>query len=175
MQKKKRKTINELFSIPEVNKIGIYAIYNKKLDKVYIGSSTNVYTRMKQHAANIKRYGGVNKSMILDQIKSSDLEFSVIKTFEDGEITEKTLRKEEQKYIDLFRKHCGDRALYNNAKAFALGNGNKKLYCSDMIIVQLKIPRFAAEKIKKITNGDKSINGYCTEAIIEKLCKDLNI
>ena len=49
------KKAEEFFDIPQVQKIGIYAIRNKSNNKYYIGSSVNVYNRMLTHARPILR------------------------------------------------------------------------------------------------------------------------
>lgn len=42
--------MNNFFTnIPEYNGIGVYALINNRTDKMYIGASKNVYTRIKQH------------------------------------------------------------------------------------------------------------------------------
>ena len=35
-----------VLEIPEVRKVGVYAIHNKENNKYYVGSSTNIYNRI---------------------------------------------------------------------------------------------------------------------------------
>lgn len=41
-----------IIDVPDVPKIGVYAIRNKKNNKYYVGSSSNIKARMKTHRSN---------------------------------------------------------------------------------------------------------------------------
>ena len=187
----------ELFSIPQVQKVGIYAIYNKKSGKYYIGSSINVYSRMLTHARAILHHGGINIAMVEELYKEMRrknydcLEFLVLKTFEDGTITDEELRLKEWKTILKYKSHiCG----YNVAGTH--GNGmferGQLLYCpvvrinnkknkpkkkakenkkavdnyrSKFDFVQIRLPKGTKEKLKDKGN----INDYINNLIMQDL------
>ena len=98
------KKAEKVFSIPQVQKIGIYAIHNKANGKFYIGSSVNVYNRMLTHARSILRNGGINIHMAKDLEKKDykNLEFIVLKTYDNGTITDAQLRNEEWETIKKY-------------------------------------------------------------------------
>ena len=150
----------ELFSIPQVQKVGIYAIHNKKSGKYYIGSSVNIYSRMLAHARAILHHGGINIAMVEELHKEmrrknyDSIEFLVLKTFEDGTITDEELRLKEWKTILKYKSHiCG----YNVAGTH--GNGifanEQLLYCPVVRINNKK------DKPKKITKENKkAVDNY---------------
>lgn len=150
----------ELFSIPQVQKVGIYAIHNKKSGKYYIGSSVNIYSRMLTHARAILHHGGINIAMVEELHKEMRrknygcVEFLVLKTFEDGTITDEELRLKEWKTILKYKSHiCG----YNVAGTH--GNGifakEQLLYCPVVRINNKK------DKPKKITKENKkAVDNY---------------
>lgn len=118
------------YRVPEIQKIGVYAIHNKKNGKYYIGSSINVYNRMLCHARRMKnRKIGVNQVMtrdlLIDGYKSYD--FEVLETFADGTITDKELRDIEQKYINQYapqktgynRNYCWETKKFEDGELLA--------------------------------------------------------
>lgn len=116
----------ENVTIPEVRKIGVYAIHNKKNGKYYIGSSVNVYKRMKQQKTAIKNYG-LNAKIIKDMFsKNFDVEFLVLQTFENNTITDNQLRKAEYEYI---QKYDSIKNGYNTSVPFATGKYKGLLEC----------------------------------------------
>lgn len=144
------KKAEEFFDIPQVQKIGIYAIRNKSNNKYYIGSSVNVYNRMLTHARSILRNGGINIHMAKDLKKKDykNLEFIVLKTFEDGVITDSKLRDKEWKMILKYQSHISG---YN--KAGTHGNGcfseEQLLYCPVVKVSKKKEAK--KEKYDRIT------------------------
>lgn len=91
-----------IIEIPEVRKVGVYAIHNKENNKYYVGSSTNIYNRMKTHRKNIEDMIGSNLKMREDLKSEEDIknfEFIVLETFEDFQVTDIELRKKEEEYI----------------------------------------------------------------------------
>lgn len=179
------KKAEEFFDIPQVQKIGIYAIRNKSNNKYYIGSSVNVYNRMLTHARSILRNGGINIHMSKDLKKKDykNLEFIVLKTFEDGVITDGKLRDKEWKMILKYQSHTSG---YN--KAGAHGNGcfseEQLLYCPVVKVGKKKeakkekydritLLRKAGEKeeLEKIAieKGYKNLTQFVNACIDEKL------
>lgn len=160
--------------IPEVQKIGVYAIHNKKNGKYYIGSSVNVFKRMKQQKRAIKSYG-LNDKILSDMFtKKFDLEFIVLETFEDNTITDKQLRQAEYKYI---QKYDSIQNGYNTNIPFPTGKFRGLLKCNveqkratakfekeryDKIL--LRLPKGTKERIQEYSD---SVNGYIA-TLIEK-------
>ena len=178
------KKAEEFFDIPQVQKIGIYAIRNKSNNKYYIGSSVNVYNRMLTHARSILRYGGINIHMAKDLKKKDykNLEFIVLKTFEDGVITDRKLRDKEWKMILKYQSHISG---YN--KAGTHGNGyfseEQLLYCPVVKVSKKKetrkeakkenydrvsatLPKGTTERIKAL---GLSINGFINDLVLAEL------
>ena len=179
------KKAEEFFDIPQVQKIGIYAIRNKSNNKYYIGSSVNVYNRMLTHARSILRYGGINIHMAKDLKKKDykNLEFIVLKTFEDGVITDRKLRDKEWKMILKYQSHISG---YN--KAGTHGNGyfseEQLLYCP---VVKVSKKKEAKKEARKAQNYDRvsatlpkgtterikalglSINGFINDLVLAEL------
>ena len=121
-----------VLNVPNVEKIGVYAIHNKKTNKFYVGSSINIKSRMRSHRSNIEKLQGSNLKMdedlkTLDDVKN--FEFLVIETFEDYKITEMQLRQKESDYIDYYDANNG----YNNPNRTPFVNGyfekNELLVC----------------------------------------------
>lgn len=52
-----------IIQVPEVKRVGVYAIHNKVTDKYYVGSSSNVNSRLKTHRSNIEKLYGSNMKM----------------------------------------------------------------------------------------------------------------
>lgn len=121
-----------LIQVPNVQKVGIYAIRNKVNNKYYIGSSVNVNARMKSHRSNIEKLNGSNLEFDKDLQSEDDIknfEFIVLETFEDYQITDLELRKKEAEYIEKYNAYKG----YNNPDRHPTINGyfcnNEYLFC----------------------------------------------
>lgn len=151
-----------VFSIPQVQKIGIYAIHNKNNGKYYIGSSVNIYSRMLTHARAILHHGGINLAMINDlnkEIKKQNydcIEFLVLKTFEDGTITDDELRRKEWRAILKYRSHIDG---YNVAGTHRNGMfaRDQLLYCPVVIINNKKEkPKKKSKEKKKAVDNYRS-------------------
>ena len=80
-----------------LKKSGIYCITNIVNNKVYIGSSTNIYYRLKRHYSELNRGVHANKYLQNSYLKhgSSNFNVSIIK-----ETTIENLQQLEQYYID---------------------------------------------------------------------------
>lgn len=111
-----------IIDVPDVPKIGVYAIRNKKNNKYYVGSSSNIKARMKTHRSNLERLYGSNTKMDED-LKSKDdiknFEFLVLEVFEDYKITETELREREAFYINKYNAYDG----YNVSGRTPCANG----------------------------------------------------
>lgn len=143
-----------IFLIPKVQKIGVYAIFNRKNGKYYIGSSINVYKRMLTQARAILHHGGVNLHMSKDMQNKDyeSIEFIVLKTFEDGTITDKQLRKAEQ---EMFKKYNSISNGYNKADTHGNGqfNEDQLLFCPVMEIKNRKTKfQKKEDKIRAVEN-----------------------
>lgn len=99
-----------IIDVPEIEKIGVYAIYNSKTEKYYVGSSINIFIRMKQHRSAIEKMNHTNKK-IMEDLKTEDdiknFSFLVLETFENLEITDKQLREKELYYYNLYHAYDG--------------------------------------------------------------------
>lgn len=96
--------------VPDVEKIGVYAIFNSKTNKYYVGSSVNIKRRMKEHRAKIESLDGSNIKIGEDLKTHEDIKnfsFIVLETFEDYTITEKVLRDKEEFYIKKYNAYNG--------------------------------------------------------------------
>lgn len=96
--------------VPDVEKIGVYAIFNSKTNKYYVGSSVNIKRRMKEHRAKIESLDGSNIKIGEDLKTTEDIKnfsFIVLETFEDYTITEKVLRDKEEFYIKKYNAYNG--------------------------------------------------------------------
>lgn len=164
----KDKVLTGFKNIPEVQKIGVYAIHNKANNKYYIGSSCNIYSRMKYHNIN-----GTNRQIIIDRCKykPDKWELLVLKTFEDGTIKADDLIKAENYYID---KYDSINKGYNVQRAFNTSkNKDALLYCRREKVAEktekacLLFPKGTKERIKAA--GFSSVNGYINELIKKDL------
>ena len=113
--------------IPIIQKVGIYGIHNKKTERYYIGSTSNIYKRLYGHSCKLKQIKGINNKMIED-IRTPeqyfDFEWIIIETFEDCELTEEELRKKERQYVIKYNAISNG---YNTAFPGALKNKKRKV------------------------------------------------
>ena len=99
-----------IIQVPDVKKVGVYAIHNKITGKYYVGSSSNVNSRLKTHRSNIEKLYGSNMKMDEDLKTEDDIknfEFLILETFNDYEITETKLRERESFYIRKYDAYNG--------------------------------------------------------------------
>ena len=96
--------------VQDIEAIGVYAIHNKKNDKYYIGSSTNIKVRQEMHKAKMMRLDAVN-SKIKEDLKSfydlENFEFLILEIFPDNFITDTELRKREAFFIKKYNAYDG--------------------------------------------------------------------
>ncbi|MBQ8011687.1 MAG: GIY-YIG nuclease family protein, partial [Oscillospiraceae bacterium] len=52
-----------IYNIPEIEKIGVYAIRNARTNRYYVGSTVNIYNRFLLHSRDIRKAGGINRKM----------------------------------------------------------------------------------------------------------------
>lgn len=99
-----------IIQVPDIKKVGVYAIHNKTTGKYYVGSSSNVNSRLKTHRSNIEKLYGSNMKMDEDLKTEDDIknfEFLILETFNDYEITETKLREREAYYIKKYNAYNG--------------------------------------------------------------------
>lgn len=99
-----------IIQVPDIKKVGVYAIHNKTTGKYYVGSSSNVNARLKTHRSNIEKLYGSNMKMDEDLKTEDDIknfEFLIFETFNDYEITETKLREREAYYIKKYNAYNG--------------------------------------------------------------------
>ena len=104
------KSKEHYIAVPDVEKIGVYAIFNSKTNKYYVGSSVNIKRRMKEHRKKIESLDGSNIKIGEDLKTAEDIKnfsFIVLETFEDYTITEKVLRDKEEFYIKKYNAYNG--------------------------------------------------------------------
>lgn len=104
------KSKEHYIAVPDVEKIGVYAIFNSKTNKYYVGSSVNIKRRMKEHRKKIESLDGSNIKIGEDLKTAEDIKnfsFIVLEAFEDYSITEKDLREKELFYIKKYNAWNG--------------------------------------------------------------------
>lgn len=143
---------SHVLSVPNVEKVGVYAVHNKKTNKYYVGSSVNIKSRMKSHRSNIEKLKGSNLRMDEDLKTVEDIanfEFLVLETFEDYKITESQLRQKESEYIEYYDANNG----YNNPTRTPFVNGyfgkNELLSCRKQ---KTKKKRITLKDVRKMSN-----------------------
>lgn len=125
--------INEVVKvIHNKEKIGaVYKIMNIKTNKMYIGSSKDVYKRFYQHIKSLfkNNHHSIHLQNSWNKYGSSSFMFEIIEiinkdNFKDDKEYTKHLREEEQYYIDYYQA-CNPKYGYNiNKKA----EGGRNLY-----------------------------------------------
>lgn len=98
---------------------GIYAIKNNIDNNMYVGSSTNIKSRIKYHVNALKNNKGCNRNLqeIVNSIGLDKFSFIILETCEDNNSTIKYL---ENKYIELY-------GYYNKNKV-----DGKPIFCYDI-------------------------------------------
>jgi len=91
---------------------GIYCIYNKKLDKYYIGRSSNIFSRWNNHLQDLlyKRHHNKFLQADFDLGHYTDFEFSIVKI-----MSAKKLVDAEKVFIQNYKQ--SGKALYNIVSA----------------------------------------------------------
>lgn len=133
-----------IIDVPDIEKIGVYAIYNSKTEKYYIGSSVNIKRRMKEHRDNIEKMNGSNLKIDEDLKEESDIlnfSFIVLETFEDYTITESILREKEEYYIEKYNANNGYNNEYRRPNLGGYFGKDELLFCQN-------------QKRRKITKSD---------------------
>lgn len=149
----------DLDEIPEIQKVGVYAIRNKINDKYYIGSTTNLYHRFSLYFRDFNKNLGINRKMCDDFNKfgHSNFEIIVIEEFLDNELTSKELRDIEWKYIKQYKAIENG---YNTCRP-NIGNipANQKLKSKDYMSEQRKnsfvffVPKSSKSCYKQIADA----------------------
>ena len=95
----------ELDVLPDIQKVGVYAIHNKKTDRYYIGSTTNIYHRLSLHMRALSHLCGINRKMEEDFKEPenfNDFEWIILELYDDYSITNWELRSSEWRYIEKY-------------------------------------------------------------------------
>lgn len=168
--------------VPEIQKIGVYAIHNTKNGKYYIGSTVNITNRLCMHSRDIRLHGGINCKMKNDMKSGSsvhDFEFVILRLFEDGEITQEQLREQERTFINKYDTYSGHNdSHFPPLCSYRIPVG-VPLFASKTIVqgtaencekIYVTVPKGKKEQIKTAAESSgKSLNGYINEAIDEKM------
>lgn len=140
--------VKHFIDVPNVEKVGVYAIFNKRTNKYYVGSSVNIKRRMKQHRSKIEKLKGSNIKMEND-LKSQeniyDFSFIVLETFEDFSISESYLKEKELYYIKKLNAWNG----YNESCRKPYKSG---YYTDDELLFCQKEDMTRQRDIKTMTN-----------------------
>lgn len=155
MQRKEVVILNQ----KELDKPGVYAIKNKRNNKLYIGSTKNLRERFSQHRSMIKNYGGINVLMASDTSGKTikDFEFIVLKSFEYGNVTEGELREEQEKFINLYdSRNSGYNSIHSARESIRDEN---KIITQEYKRISVVFPKGTKERIKALgLNINKMIN-----------------
>lgn len=159
-------------TVPDVEKVGVYAIYNQKTGRYYVGSSVNIKKRMKEHRKNIENLSGSNLKMQSDLKSDADIKnfsFIVLEVFEDYSITENDLRKKEDFYINKLDAYNG----YNdeNHRPYTCGYFGKYelLFCRKQ-----KARNKYKINAEQMTNR-QLLNAYKREILRRESCKTITL
>lgn len=130
--------------------IGIYKIFNKINNKVYIGSSSFVQARLRQHKSHLSKNIHCNKHLQSSYNKylAENFNFEIIE-----ECTLENLLNREQYWIDLLQSTESNKG-YNKRKKAESNNGLKR----------------STEARKNISNGKKG-KRYLSDEHYEKLAE----
>lgn len=118
--------------VPNVEKVGVYAIFNKRTNKYYVGSSINIKRRMKEHRANIEKLKGSNIKISDDLKKQEDIfdfSFIVLESFDDFSINEEYLRERELFYIKKLDAWNGYNDNFRKPNKSGYYTDNELLFC----------------------------------------------
>lgn len=134
---------------------GIYIIKNKINGKIYIGSSSNINNRIKQHKYLLRKTIHKNKYLqnAWNKYGESNFEFLIIK---ETVLDKDSLLKLEQKYIDKM-----DKKLIYNLTLIAKGGG------SDVLKKECYVLNLDGDIIYKCEGINKALNliGYKHKSI----------
>lgn len=177
-----------ILEIPEVRKVGVYAIHNKENDKYYVGSSTNIYNRMKTHRKNIEDMIGSNLKIREDLKSKEDIkkfEFIVLETFEDFQITDIDLRHKESEYIKKYDAYNGyncwnrmpcETGFFGKCERLSSSSIITKKYYHKSDVENMTCYELLGRYEKIIKSGNKNdCNGYLLRnEIIERMSRGQN-
>ena len=177
-----------ILEIPEVRKVGVYAIHNKENNKYYVGSSTNIYNRMKTHRKNIEDMIGSNLKIREDLKSKEDIknfEFIVLETFEDFQITDIDLRHKESEYIKKYDAYNGyncwnrmpcETGFFGKCERLSSSSIITKKYYHKSDVENMTCYELLGRYEKIIKSGNKNdCNGYLLRnEIIERMSRGQN-
>ena len=82
-------------------KSGVYAIFNKKENKVYVGSSKDIETRINKHRNDLKKKQHHNSALQYDFNEGAIFDFEILSTYKKRELSS-VLREHECEFINKF-------------------------------------------------------------------------
>jgi len=145
---------------------GIYCIRNTKNGKVYIGSSTNIKTRMSRHASELKYNSHTNNFLQNDWDEYGSTSF----TFETIEECDKDVLKERERfYISQYN------AVNEGYNVMNLGIIIKKNSRERIKMVAWRLKESTINNIKELAFESRmGINEFVQE-LLDKVLKDIDI
>ncbi len=97
--------VNRILSLPKLNEVsgmnsGVYMIYIQKVNKMYIGSSKNMYKRMKQHKTQLlnENHHSYKMNKYANMYGMEAFDFFILKIVPEGQ----SLKYFEQQFIDRY-------------------------------------------------------------------------
>ena len=164
-----------IIDVPDVEKIGVYAIYNSKTDRYYVVSSVNIKNRCGQHRSELERRKHYNKK-IMEDLKTKDdiknFSFLVLETFDDFAITESQLREKEHYYSMKLDSYNGYNDIKHKPTTTCNFGKREKLVCSSNYFNGLDVFSLRSMSNKKLLNTyEKLLTGSNSNATLLYWCR----